>query len=233
MQPRRERLRQMAFDEIKALSWEIIAKQGIDDLTVNGIAKRMGMTPPAFYRYYKSRDALIRSLVLDAYYSFRRALEIARDSVPEEETASRLYTVFMAYREWAVNNSNMFGLFAGRKVYGFDRQDTQVISESEKVYKIFTDLYEIAWKRGVLRKPAMKLKMPGPYLEHFQNSLTHNFKDVPLEIINLILNSACLVHGMISMELSGRLDAMVGEPGLFYQFQILDMLNRFGMEYQP
>jgi len=233
MQTRREKLRQMAFDEIKALSWEIIAEQGVDDLTVNGIAKRMGMTSPAFYRYYESRDALIRSLVLDAYHSFRKALEAARDSVPEENIAQRLYTIFMAYREWAVNNSNMFGLFAGRKVYGFDRQDRKVIAESEKVYQIFIDLYKQAWKRGLLKRPAMNLQLPGPYLEHIQNRLADDMKSVPAEIINLVLNLTCLVHGMISMELSGRMDNLVGNPTLFYRFQILDMLHKIGMEYQP
>lgn len=233
MQTRRERMRQMAFDEIKTFSWEIVAERGIDDLTVNEIAKKMGVTPPAFYRYFKSRDELIKSLVLDAYDSFGKALKSARDSLPEEETTQKLYAVFIAYREWAVENSNMFGLFAGKKVYGFRNYDPKVIAESKKIYSIFIELYRTAWNKGLLKKPEMNMGFPDSYIKHIQNNLAGLFRDIPIEIINLVLNSACLIHGMISMELSDRLSLMTGDPELFYKYQILDMLHRFGIEHQP
>jgi AcrR family transcriptional regulator len=233
MQTRRERVRQAAIDEIKTVAWEIANEYGMDDMTVNGIARRMGMTPPAFYSYFKSRDELIKALVIDSYRSFRQALKTARDSVPESDAAGRLYHVFVAYREWAITNPNLFGLFAGRTVHGFDPPEQEVVEEAEKVYDMFSDLYNDAWQRGSIKKPQMDLKMPKAYLAQIKKSKKKRNLDVPVEVANLVLNSACLIHGMISMELSGRLNDLVGDPFLFYRFQIVDLLKRFGLDYTP
>ncbi|MBU3914185.1 TetR/AcrR family transcriptional regulator [bacterium] len=233
MQTRRERVRQAAIDEIKTIAWEIANEHGMDDVTVNGITKRMGMTPPAFYSYFKSRDDLIKSLVIDSYGSYRQSLITARDSVPGRDIAGRLYHVFIAYREWAITNPNLFGLFAGRVVHGFNPPEPEVIEEAEKVYAIFVDLYNDAWQQGLIKKPRMELKMPMAYLDQIKKATESRKLDVPVEVANLISNTACLVHGMISMELSGRLVGLVGDTFHFYQFQILDLLKRFGMDYAP
>ena len=41
---------------------------------------------------------------------------------------------------------------------------------------------------------------------------------------------ACQVHGMISMELSGRLNAFLGDPGPFYELRIREMMVGLGMQ---
>ena len=84
MQTRRERVRHAAIDEIKSLAWDIAHKKGIEDVTIHAITKRMGMTPPAFYSYFKGRDELMRSLLYDTYEAYQQTMEAARDSIPEE-----------------------------------------------------------------------------------------------------------------------------------------------------
>jgi len=118
-QNRRERVRQAAIDEIKSIAWNVANTEGIEQVTINGIARQMGMTPPAFYSYFRSRDELLRELVIDAYGSFRQALVFARDEVPESNVGHRLFGVYRAYRDWAITNPGMFGLLAGRRVHGF------------------------------------------------------------------------------------------------------------------
>ncbi|MCP4755117.1 MAG: TetR family transcriptional regulator [Proteobacteria bacterium] len=233
MQTRRERVRQAAIDEIKTVAWEIASEHGLDDVTVNGITRRMGMTPPAFYSYFKSRNELIRALVVDSYRSYRRTLTTARDSLPEADNAGRLYRVFIAYREWAITNPNLFGLFAGRMVHGFDPPVPEIVEEAEKVYDIFIELYNDAWQQGSIKQPQLALEMSQAYRSQIEKSKKQRNLDAPVEVVNLVLNSACLVHGVISMELSGRFNSLVGDPFLFYQYQILDLLKKFGMDYTP
>jgi len=231
-QTRRERVRQMTLDEIKNLSWNMVSQKGIENLTVNGIARQMGMTPPAFYRYYKNRDDLIKTLVIDAYGSFRAALEKARDTIDPARPVLRLYRVFTAYREWAVANPNMFGLFAGRQVYGFTPRDPRVTHEADKVYQIFIDLYLGAWKRKMISRPKAGTDMPLSY----KTRLKGLGKDIPVEIIDMGISGACLVHGMISMEISGRLSEVVGNGAGgadFYMYQIKDLMKRQGMNISP
>ncbi len=229
MQTRRERVRQSTLDEIKALSWEMVTREGIDNLTVNGIARQMGMTPPAFYRYYKSRDELIKTLVIEAYTSFRAALEAARDKIAPTHPVNRLYRVYTAYREWAVDNPNIFGLFAGRKVYGFDPRDTRVTEEADKVYGIFISLYRSAREKKMISQPKALLDISPAYLVRLEKVQKDRFNDIPVEMIDLGISGACLVHGMISMEISGRLLDLVGEGAEFYDHQIKDLMKRQGM----
>ncbi len=228
-QTRRERVRQMTLNEIKELSWDMVAQKGIENLTVNGIARQMGMTPPAFYRYYKNRNDLIKTLVIDAYGSFRAALEKARDTIDPARPDLRLYRVYSAYREWAVANPNMFGLFAGRQVYGFIPRDTRVTHEADKVYQIFIDLYLGAWELKLMSRPKAVKDMPLPY----KIRLKGLGKNIPVEIIDMGISGACLVHGMISMEISGRLGEVVGDGAEFYDYQIKDLMKRQGMNISP
>ena len=65
------------------------------------IAREMGMTSPALYRYFASRDALATALIVDAYHSFAAALAAARAICPEDAHHERLLAVSRAYRAWA------------------------------------------------------------------------------------------------------------------------------------
>src|SRR3954464_5554675 len=65
----RERYRAQVRTEIKQRAWEQIATAGASALSLNAIAKQMGMSGPALYRYFGGRDGLITELVRDAYRS--------------------------------------------------------------------------------------------------------------------------------------------------------------------
>lgn len=65
----RERYRTQMRAEIKERAWEQIATAGASALSLNAIAKRMGMSGPALYRYFVGRDKLITELIRDAYQS--------------------------------------------------------------------------------------------------------------------------------------------------------------------
>ncbi len=232
-QTRRERLRQMALDDIKTLAWDMIAQKGIENLRINGIARQMGITPPAFYRYFKNRDELVKTLVLDAYGSFRTALEKARDEICPSEPVKQIFQVYMEYRDWAVATPNRFKLFAGRKVYGFDPKDSRVTKQADKVYLIFIELYQRAWEGGMVLTPKTGAGIPQSYMAGLERYQKEHFPDVPVEIIDLCIAGACMAHGMISMEISGRLLNIVGSGALFYAYQIKDLMKRQGMDISP
>lgn len=62
----RERYRAQMQAEIKQRAWEQIASTGVAALSLKAIAKQMGMSGPALYRYFPSRDELITALISDA-----------------------------------------------------------------------------------------------------------------------------------------------------------------------
>ena len=95
---RRERQRAATVEEIKEVARGLMREQGTTDVRFTDIAKEMGVTPPALYRYYADRDALLTDLIADAYRELgsevadgpraagprrhRRSLDRGRDGVP-------------------------------------------------------------------------------------------------------------------------------------------------------
>ena len=86
----RERYRLQVREEIKAHAWEQVATAGASALSLNAIARRMGLSGPALYRYFASRDELITELVLDAYRDLAGTCRAAASA--EHGPAARLTT---------------------------------------------------------------------------------------------------------------------------------------------
>ena len=56
---KRERMRQEVLEEARAL----LLAEGLDAVTLASVSSRLGMTKPAIYHYFPSKEALTRSLV--------------------------------------------------------------------------------------------------------------------------------------------------------------------------
>ena len=63
----RERLRVLTVGEIKRQGYGQIAEGGPGALSLNRIAKVMGMSGPAMYRYFASREELMATLVIESF----------------------------------------------------------------------------------------------------------------------------------------------------------------------
>ncbi|HUD51101.1 TetR/AcrR family transcriptional regulator [Parvibaculum sp.] len=60
-QPLQERSRQ-TYDAILAAAGELLEEVGVEQLSTNLVCKRAGLTPPALYRYFPNKYALLREL---------------------------------------------------------------------------------------------------------------------------------------------------------------------------
>ena len=105
-QTRRERLREATRDEIKAAARQQMKAEGSAAISLRAIARDLGMTAPALYRYYNSRDDLITALIVDAYTSQADWLERACALLPAGDHAGRLLMFVLAYREWSLACDN-------------------------------------------------------------------------------------------------------------------------------
>lgn len=52
----------LALDDVIAAGLSLVREEGMDSLNVAGVARRLGVSPPAVYHYVASRDDLIRRL---------------------------------------------------------------------------------------------------------------------------------------------------------------------------
>jgi AcrR family transcriptional regulator len=78
-QLRRERLRREMIDEIIGTARLLLEKDGPSAISVRAIARQVGVTAPAIYRYYPSLDALMSALGESVISELCATVESARD----------------------------------------------------------------------------------------------------------------------------------------------------------
>lgn len=113
---RRKRYREQVRDEIKQVALAQIARDGAAALTLTGVAKEIGVSGPALYKYFTGRDDLLTALIVDSYASLAEALQVAATESATEPPRVRLHAVARAYREWAVAQPHRYLLLAGTPV---------------------------------------------------------------------------------------------------------------------
>jgi AcrR family transcriptional regulator len=64
---RRDRLRAATMEEITATARRLLVEQGPEAVSLRAIAREMGMTAPGLYRYYSSRDELLRYVIAEMF----------------------------------------------------------------------------------------------------------------------------------------------------------------------
>src|SRR3954467_11394006 len=98
---RRERARQATLDEIKATALDLMREQGTTDVRFTDIARAMGMTAPALYRYYGDREERLTALIADGYGVLGGRIADALALLAEDDVPGRWVAAATAYREWA------------------------------------------------------------------------------------------------------------------------------------
>ncbi|MFI8523769.1 TetR/AcrR family transcriptional regulator [Promicromonospora sukumoe] len=113
---RRERLRRRTVDEIVERALDLVDGGGAHGLSIAQVSKAMGMTPPALYHYFPSRDALLDALVLAAYTDLGAAVEAAAEAASDRPAPDRVAVIAHAWRRWAVDYPRRYAmLFTGSR----------------------------------------------------------------------------------------------------------------------
>ena len=116
---RRERQRAATIEEIKQVARGLMRDHGGTEVRFTDIAKEMGMTPPALYRYYADRDELLTDLIADAYRELGATVAEARERCAADDVAGRWLAAGKAYRDWARREPAQFALILGMPLPGY------------------------------------------------------------------------------------------------------------------
>ncbi|MGC4939776.1 TetR/AcrR family transcriptional regulator [Kribbella sp. DT2] len=204
----RERYRTQVRDEIKQRAREQIATAGPSALSLNAIAKLMGMSGPALYRYYAGRDDLITELIRDAYRSLADTLRTAYDG------GADLAGLALAVREWAIADPQRYFLMYGTPVPGYHAPDdvTEIANE------IMTTLLDAS---GALPT--------GPETAFDRHLETHRDwigdHPAPTPVLHRALSFWTRMHGVLSLELAGHFTGMKLDPALLFAAEVDNLLR--------
>jgi AcrR family transcriptional regulator len=106
----RDRLRALTLAEIKDQAYAQIAEGGPGALTMSAIAKAMGMSGPALYRYFASREELMATLVTESFEDLADTLDAVDEGVRDESPEDRLRAVANGFRSWALGAPHRYRL---------------------------------------------------------------------------------------------------------------------------
>jgi len=170
---RRARLRRETLRDLHVAALDEIREHGAVDLSLRRVARRLGMSPAGLYRYVDSREDLLTRLIADAFHDLadhvfvsigaadeRHDLDVAPGrppeiAGPERDVRDRLRAAALAYRDWAVDHPNEFGLLFGDPIpnYAAPPGGETVDAMARVGAGIGRPLIE-AWEQGRLRVPA-------------------------------------------------------------------------------
>jgi len=203
---RRERARAATIDEIKQTALHLMRDQGTTDIRFTDIARVMGMTAPALYRYYTDRDHLLTDLITDAYGQLGQVVVKAREQVPADDIGGRWLATATAYREWARSEPQRFALILGMPVPGYTAPEEGPTTEAAKAAMgELAQLFVRAATNGKLRKPL--IRAVSPEIAACARDKHPELEDVvPPESFQAMLQAWASLHGFTSLETYGHLD---------------------------
>ncbi|MEV0174819.1 TetR/AcrR family transcriptional regulator [Streptomyces sp. NPDC050803] len=193
----RERYRAQVREEIKKLAWEQIGSAGASAISLNAIAKQMGMSGPALYRYFANRDELITALIRDAYRSLADVFR-ARAAAGAD-----LAELARTMRRWALDDPHRYLLVFGTPVPGYQAPEdtTRIASE---VMAVLLDAFAAVEALEPPADPAAEA-LDAHLAEHRDWAGDHPASAAALR---RSLTFWTRLHGVLSLELAGHFTGM-------------------------
>lgn len=225
---RREKKRIAVLDEIRATAWKQLGEMGVQALSLRGIAREMGMTAPALYRYYADRDALIVALLVDAFTSFTSALEIGRDTRDLDDHADRVRVICKSYFQWAVQNPQryilMFETAIPRQLFA---QELGPVAQHS--FLVLQGVIGEAHKAGKITGERTALRLPTQLKTQYEVLKKIGMPYTP-PVTHLALTVWSMMHGITSLYLYQYLSGFLGENvESFVDFEIEKMVRMMGI----
>ena len=225
---RRERLRAATIIEIKDIARRHMAKKGAAALSLRAIAREMGMTSPALYRYFAGRDDLVTALIVDAYNAFADALEAARDGCGEDDHAGRLSAIAYAYRNWALATPQEYALIFGTPIPSYEAPPDVTGPVAARSMMVFLGVLDAAQRSGqtdlsdihAAFSPAIQRQIQ-PWIDKL------NFRGDPA-LLYLAISNWGMIHGLVSLEIFGHIDPNMAKEtsGALFYSEVATMVKR-------
>lgn len=209
----RERYRAQVRGEVKQAALRQLAESGPAGLSVSAIGKQLGVSGPALYRYFASRDELLTELVIDAYDDLADALRAAARQPAVTEPRARFDALARAYRSWAVAQPHRYRLLFGPPLPGYDAHAQQLVDASQAA---MNQLLGVLRELGDRTAPAP----PQPLASQLTAwALAHDPSISPSAALRAVLIWSRL-HGLVSLEIAGNFASMGIDPGQVFEAQL-------------
>lgn len=242
---RRERLRAETERDIRRQARALLVNHGREAVTLRAIAREVGITAPALYRYYDSREDLLRHLCDDICRDLEAELYAALAPLGEDDGPEQVYAVCRGFRRWALAHPQEFSLvFASTEgtvgVCG-PNDEPRV---GDQFGKVFLEVASRLIAKHPHPMPAEGSPAAPPEVLHadlraFQQVLiqtvTARGVEVDEESLHLgaifhILQAWVRLYGHVALEVFGRFPFAVSDPEPMFDAMLASILIPMGVE---
>jgi len=235
---RRERLREQTRDEIKAAARSQLVANGPAGIQLRAVARDVGLTAPALYRYFPSLEELIESVTVDLFDELCDVMEAS--AAPATEPFDRMLDLSRGFRRWAMQNPNEFGLLFAIAPTALGQQPTNACQQaSDRFGNLFAGAFIAMWDSDPFPVPTDE-EVAGDLragLEPYWTWLTANVApDMPLGAVVTFLEGWVRIFGGVAMEVFGHLSwALADASPMFEQVlrSLADLVGRPDAYHPP
>ncbi len=212
MSDRSQRRRELTRAEIKTAARSQLVSGGPGAISLRAIARDMGITAPALYRYYPALDSLLLELCTDLYTELRLACEAVRDEIPPQDHEQRLVAMAREFRRWALAHPAESTVIFGPPLPGVDQFHEQCQDFSHagvRFGQLFLEPLTALYLQG--RLPAREAIVHPPPESPAQ---------VPPEVYTYFLIKWTQFYGLIMAELFGHLSWAVADAEPLFEAEL-------------
>ena len=200
---RREKQRTATVAEIKESARQLLVSGGPSAISLRAIARDMGMTAPAIYRYFESLDALVLAIVTDLFEELRISVEQVAASYADTDPLSRVAHMARGFRRWSLDHPAEFALMFGSPVPGvtqFAAQCSPVNDAGARFGETFFTVLDEFHQRNPIEVtlPDLPDQVFQPYVEMFGDRF-------PMPVVYLFVSAWTRLYGIVAMEVFGHL----------------------------
>jgi AcrR family transcriptional regulator len=199
----RERARAATMKEAKKIALRQLAAGGVEAISLKAIALELGLTGPAIYRYFTSRDELLTDLIVGAYDDLAASLDATAKATTTRSGPAQVHAMADAYRAWALAQPHRYRLLFSAPVPGYDANARRLVDAADRSMATFLDVY--ARTAG------------SPVDEKLPKALTRQLRDWALKhkrdprdpgTLYRGLTTWTRLHGLVSLEIAGAFASM-------------------------
>lgn len=210
----RQRFRVQIRDEVKQAALRQLAQSGPAGVSVNAIGKELGVSGPALYRYFSSRDELLTELAIDAYDDLAAALRKAIGETQSQPTRRRFEALARAYRAWALAQPHRYRLLFGPPLPGYDAHSERLIKAAQASMDL---LIETVPGSGDAHRPT------GPLAAELSRWANERGVRVDAATALRAVLTWSHLHGFVSLEIAGNYTSMGIDPDRLFEAQLSEL----------
>ncbi|MCC5859064.1 MAG: WHG domain-containing protein [Ectothiorhodospiraceae bacterium] len=229
---RREKIRLDTLREIRATARELLIAEGPAAVTINAIARRMGMSGPAIYRYYASHEELVEAVTADFYTELTTQMEAARDAHPTGAHRDRLLATSRAFRAWAVRHPPEFRWVFASPVPPRSqlRPESPLHMAGCRFGHVFLKQLAELWESTPFPVPD-PADFPPAHKQQLEAYSLEIDGALPPEAVHVFITCWIRLYGLVCMEVLNQLDFACGDVEPLFEECLRELCAMLALEY--